>query len=156
MFFSIPLSHSSDYYCDKIDQHIKEDFETKIPDYGAEAFNPIGFHFERKENKIKGIYRSKYAKNGGNAFLPQSTHMHFRASIAPDKNGELKLKVFMFPQFSQIFFLIVSLAFALLLVKNFVNTYIYVTLFAVMILFSLSETVKLTVLVNKEFKKFFD
>ena len=88
MFFNVPLSKSFDHYCNKIDEHIKEDFETKIPDYGAEAFNPIGFHFKRRDTSVSGIYRSKNAKNSGNAFISQSTHMHFFARMHTDKNGE--------------------------------------------------------------------
>lgn len=155
MFFNIPLSHDFDYYCDKIDTHIKEDFETKIPDYGAEAFNPIGFHFKRKGCSISGKYRSKNAKMGGNAFISQSTHMHFSGKMVTDKKGEKRLRVFVWPQLSQIFFLVVTLLFPLLLAKNFIDTYIYVTLFMVMFLFALFETIKLYILVKKQFYEFF-
>ena len=155
MLINIPLSHDTSYYCEKIDTHIKEDFETKIPDYGAEAFNPIGFHFKRKGNSISGIYRSKNAKNAASAFVSQSTHMHFTGKMKEDKNGQLTLSLFLFPQLSQIFILAVTLIFPLLLMKNFMDTYVYVVFFAVVFLYSLAETVKLFSLVKKEFAKFF-
>lgn len=155
-FIKIPLSHDTDYYCEKIDEHIKEDFETKIPDYGAEAFNPIGFHFKRKNNRISGIYRSKNAKNAANAFISQSTHMHFAGKMKEDTKGNRVLSVFLYPQLSQIFILIVTLVFPLLLMKNFIDTYIYVLFFAVVFLYSLGETIKLSLLVKKEFMKFFE
>ena len=90
MFINIPLSHSVDYYCEKIDTHIKEDFETKIPDYGAEAFNPIGFHFKRRNNRISGIYRSKNAKNaffGKNEGGSRRKVHPFRFSLSPAFSG---------------------------------------------------------------------
>ena len=155
MFYTIPLSHDFDYYADKIDQHIKEDFETKVPDYGEEAFKPLGFHFNRKGNTVKGIYRSKYSKLGVNALLPQSTHMNFVAKLSVNKKGENTLSVFWYPQLSQIFMILVSLAFPLLLVKNFMKAYIYVIFFTIMFLFSLGETIKLSVKMKKEFKEFF-
>ena len=156
MFYSVPLSHDFDYYADKIDQHIKDDFETKIPDYGAEAFNPIGFHFKRKENKISGIYRSKNAKVGGNAFVSQSTHMHFVGKMKTDKAGNNVLSFFLYPQLTQLFMLVISLVFIIALAPNIADTYIYVGLFAAILLYSAVETVRLTSLVKKEFSKFFE
>ena len=155
MFYKIPLSHDFDYYADKIDQHIKDDFETKIPDYGAEAFNPIGFHFKRRNNSISGIYRSKNAKVGGNAFVSQSTHMHFVGKMKTDKNGNNVLSFFLYPQLTQLFMLVVSLVFIIALAPNIADTYIYVGLFAAILIYSAFETIRLTALVKKEFLKFF-
>ena len=155
MLFSIPLSKNADYYCERIDEHIREDFETKIPDYGADAFNPVGFHFKRKGNRISGIYRSKYAKQTVGAFLSPSTHMHFRGEMSTEKNGEGRLRVFLYPQISQAFMLIVSLAFIIFFSRNISETYIYVVLFGVIFIYSVIETVKLVTLIKKEFKKFF-
>ena len=155
MFYTIPLSHDFDYYCDKIDTHIKEDFETKIPDYGAEAFNPIGFHFKRNGNSISGIYRSKHAKVGGNAFVSQSTHMHFFGKMKEDKAGNRCLSFMLVPQITQLFMLVISLAFIIALSPNISDTYIYVGLFAAILIYSVIETVSLSSLVKKEFLKFF-
>jgi len=155
MFINLSLSHSIEHYCEKIDNHIKEDFETKIPDYGAEAFNPIGFHFKRRGERISGIYRSKNAKMGGNAFVSQSTHMHFKGRLYTDKAGQNRLRVILWPQTSQIFFLLLTILFPILLAQNFADTYIYVIVFAVMFIYSLFETIKLFSLVKKEMKEFF-
>ncbi len=158
MFFSIPLKHDIDHYCNKIDEHIREDFETKIPDYGADAFNPIGFHFKRKDNKVRGFYRSKYVKftGGAGAFLSPSTHMHFIGKMTEDETGEKKLRVFVYPQLTQAFMLVISIIFVILFSRNIAETYLYVILFASLFLYSLVETVRLTSLINKEFKKFFN
>ena len=156
MFYKYPLSHDFDYYCEKIDNHIKEDFETKIPDYGAEAFNPIGFHFSRKGNSVKGIYRSKNAKVGGNAFVSQSTHMHFSGKMTTDKDGGHVLRVVMWPQLTQLFMIVVSTAFIIALSPNIMDTYIYVGLFAAILIYSVYETVRLAARVKKEFLKFFE
>ena len=155
MFFVIPLSRDFDYYADKIDTHIKEDFETKIPDYGAEAFNPIGFHFKRRGNSVSGIYRSKHAKVGGNAFVSQSTHMHFFGKMKEDKTGGRVLSVVLVPQMTQLFMLLISLAFIIAFSPNIADTYIYVGLFAAIFLYSLIETIRLSSLVKKQFSEFF-
>lgn len=156
MIFSVPLSRGTDYYCKKIDDHIKEDFETKIPDYGAEAFYPIGFHFKRKGNAVSGIYRSKHAKVGGNAFVAQSTHMHFKGRMTENKRGEKVFRYILFPQITQLFMLLLSLVFIILFSMNFAHTYVYVAFFAVVFLFSLIQTVRLSILVKRKFREFFE
>ena len=73
-----------------------------------------------------------------------------------DREGKSILSVFLYPQLSQVFILLVTLIFPLLLMKNFIDTYIYVLFFAVVFIYSLAETVKLSLLVKKEFIKFFE
>ena len=46
MLLNIPLSKNIDHYVEKIDEHIKEDFETKVPDFGADRFRHKGFEFK--------------------------------------------------------------------------------------------------------------
>lgn len=157
MLFNIPLSKDTDHYYHKIDEHIREDFETKIPDYGADAFNPIGFHFKRKNNNIRGMYRSKYVKYSGGvgSFLSPSTHMHFIGKMYKDNKGENRLRVLLYPQLTQAFMLVVSLVFIILFSRNIAETYLYVVMFSVLFLYSFIETVRLVSLIKKEFKKFF-
>ncbi|MBQ2730061.1 MAG: hypothetical protein IJF69_04740 [Clostridia bacterium] len=155
MFFNIPLSREIDYYYEKIDEHIKEDFETKIPDYGADAFNPVGFHFKRKGNRISGIYRVKYARQTVGSFLSPSTHMHFKGEMTEGRKGEGKLKVLLYPQLSQAFMLIVSLVFVIFFSRNIAEAYLCVVLFSVILIYSVIETVRIVALIKKEFKKFF-
>ncbi len=156
MFFNIPLSHGLDYYCNKVDTHIKEDFETAIPDYGAAPFNPIGFHFKRNGNSVNGFFRSKGPKTQGgpNMMFSPSTHMHFRGRLTTDKNGENVYKVFIYPQLSQIFMLILSFVFSIVFSVNIAKTYVYVAVFAVVFLWTLADVISLTSRVKKEFIKF--
>lgn len=155
MLLNIPLSKNIDHYVEKIDEHIKEDFETKVPDYGAEPFRPKGFHFKRSGSAVKGIYRMKYAKAGGNAFLPASTHINFTGKLSEDSKGEGCFKVFLYPQLTQIFMMVVSLVFIIFFSRNIAETYIYVVVFAVIFLYCLLETVRHTATTIKELKNFF-
>ncbi|MBR6677047.1 MAG: hypothetical protein IKL24_06935 [Clostridia bacterium] len=155
MLFNIPLSKDAEHYCQKIDDHIKEDFETKIPDYGAEAFRPIGFHFKRRGNSVRGIYREKHAKVGGNAFVSQSTHLHFAGRMVTDKNGTQRFRGFMYPQMTQLFMLVISAVFIVLFSMNIADTYLYVGLFAAIFIWAAADTVRLVSLVKKELFKFF-
>lgn len=155
MLLNIHLSKQIDHYIGKIDDHIKEDFETKVPDYGAEPFRPKGFHFKRSDRAVKGIYRMKYAKMGGNAFLPASTHINFTGKLTEDSKGEGTFKVFLYPQLTQIFMMVVSLVFIIFFSRNIAETYIYVVLFAIIFLYSVIETVRYTAITVKELKSFF-
>ncbi len=155
MLLNIPLSKHIDHYVEKIDDHIKEDFETKVPDYGAEPFRPKGFHFKRSDRSVKGIYRMKYAKMGGNAFLPSSTHINFTGKLVEGSSGEGAFKVFLYPQLTQIFMMVVSLIFIIFFSRNIAETYVYVVIFAVIFLYSLIETVTYTATTIKELKSFF-
>lgn len=156
MIFNIPLSKDSEHYCQKIDEHIREDFETKIPDYGAEPFKPIGFHFKRKGSSVSGIYREKHAKVGGNTFVSQSTHLHFAGRIVTDKRGTQRFCGFMYPQMTQLFMLVISVLFIALFAPNIADTYPYVGLFAVILIWTLADTVRLVSLVKSELLKFFE
>ena len=158
MIFNIPLKHDYDYYCDKVDTHIKEDFETAIPDYGAEPFNPLGFHFKRDGNNIRGFYRSKGPKSTGgpNMMVSPSTHMHFRGKLTTNKNGEKVYRVFVYPQLTQIFMFLLTFVFTIAFSMNFEKTYIYVGVFLVVFLWTLADTISLTGRVKKEFVKFMD
>lgn len=155
MLLNIPLSKHIDHYIEKIDEHIKEDFETKVPDYGAEPFRPKGFHFKRSDRAVKGIYRMKYAKMGGNAFLPASTHINFTGKLSEDSKGEGRFKVFLYPQLTQIFMMVVSLIFIIFFSRNIAETYVYVVIFTIIFLYCLLETVRHTAITIRELKKFF-
>ena len=156
MIFNIPLKRDFDYYCEKVDTHIKEDFETAIPDYGAEPFNPIGFHFKRDGYNINGFFRSKGPKSTGgpNMMVSPSTHMHFRGKLTKDKKGENVYRVFIYPQLTQIFMLLLTFVFTIAFSMNFEKTYIYVGVFLVVFLWTLADTVSLTGRVKKEFIQF--
>ena len=155
MILNLSLSKNIEYYIDKVDEHIKEDFETKVPDYGADPFRPKGFHFKRSGRTVKGIYRMKYAKMGGNAFLPASTHINFSGKLSEGASGEGVFKVFLYPQLTQIFMMVVSLIFVFFFSRNIAETYIYVVIFATIFLYSIIETIRHTATTIKELKSFF-
>jgi len=160
MIFRVPLSRDFDYYFGKVDKHINEDFEYKLPDYGKRPFRPRGFHFARKGNWITGIYRLRFLRGADKiiegSLFSSSTHMRYIARMKTDKNGQNTLWVFVYPQLVQSFLLVTSALISISLVKGFFKTYIFVIFFALMFIYTLIEIVKQSIYVKSEFVKFFN
>jgi DNA-binding transcriptional ArsR family regulator len=116
-------------------------------------------HFVKRDgNNINGFYRSKGPKSTGgpNMMVSPSTHMHFRGKLTTNKNGEKVYRVFVYPQLTQIFMLLLTFVFSIAFSMNFEKTYIYVGVFLVVFLWTLADTISLTGRVKKEFVKFMD
>ncbi len=160
MIFRVPLSQNFDYYFGKVDKHIDEDFEYKLPDYGKRPFHPHGFHFKRKGKTVRGIYRSRYIKGADSITLhslfPSSTHMCFVGRMVTDKKGNNSLLVFVYPQLIQLFILIASFVLTAFLVKSFFKTHIYVIFFALVFIYTFIETVIFSIHVKEQFMSFFN
>lgn len=132
MIFNIKLNCTSDDLCREIDNYIREDCEYTLPAYGSFKIYPKGFHLRRNGRKISGLYRKSVLDGNSPAvrYMPRSVHTNFRAKIVSKSNGQTYLRGFCYPQYYQIFLILLLLTLGILFsLGDITRTMIIVTIF---------------------------
>lgn len=159
MIFILKTRRSKAAALEFLDSHIRGDTDLELPDWGKYKEYTKGIHFTRKGKRIKGLYRRNTwdEKQASYKWGKLSVHLRFFGKLYENKNGEMTILIFTYPQllFWFLFFALGILTFAFWYKQDLQKTAVFSGLFGMGFAGNILDQIVLEFRFFKEFKALF-